>query len=66
MVSVAMRQHTFIIFMCCPMWRGLLTVNKLRHTGQHTKLIKVCCRIATLTIYEDFKLGNFNKEQITY
>jgi hypothetical protein len=43
----------------------MVTVNKPRHTGQHTKLMKVCCRIATLTIYKDFKFINFNKERIT-
>jgi hypothetical protein len=26
MANLAMRQHTFISFMCCPEWRGLLTV----------------------------------------
>jgi hypothetical protein len=27
MSNMAMRQHTFISFLCCPEWRGLLTVN---------------------------------------
>jgi hypothetical protein len=25
MEDMTMRQHTFISFMCCPEWRGLLT-----------------------------------------
>jgi hypothetical protein len=47
-------------------WNCLLSVpTPLRYTGQHTKPIKVCCRIATLTMHEDFKFSNFNKERIT-
>jgi uncharacterized protein YbaR (Trm112 family) len=50
MANMAMRQRTFISFLCCPEWRGLLTVFR----SGHKKLMNVCCRIAMFAIYEDF------------
>jgi hypothetical protein len=50
MANMAMRQHTFIGFICFLSGE----VNKPRHPRQHIKLINVCCHIAMFAIYENF------------